>query len=273
MIFICSSEKDITTNEVVRHLRINKKNFFRLNGDTDKITSIDIEGDNVVIEINNHTIISNPSFFWYRRGKLNFDQNINTFPAENISIIDFLYKKIAQHSLNEYDDNFINKLKVLEYAKECDIRIPNYIITSSKKDLITFMNKIDECCTKPLNTLPQFQYDNIDYEVFTNKLTISDIKHIPDKFQPSMVQEYIAKQFEVRTFLLGKKTYSVAIFSQGNKKTEIDFRQYDRNTPNRVVPFFLPKEYEKKIIRLSKKLNIHSGSIDTIYSTKNEFVF
>lgn len=43
MIFICSSEKDITTNEVVRYLRINNKEFFRLNVETDKITSINIE--------------------------------------------------------------------------------------------------------------------------------------------------------------------------------------------------------------------------------------
>lgn len=35
MVVICTSEKDITTSEVIKHLRLNEVSFFRINIETD----------------------------------------------------------------------------------------------------------------------------------------------------------------------------------------------------------------------------------------------
>lgn len=39
----------------------------------------------------------------------------------------------------------------------------------------------------------------------------------------------------------------MAIFSQNDDQTKVDFRNYNINKPNRNVPFMLPNELESKI--------------------------
>lgn len=69
------------------------------------------------------------------------------------------------------------------------------------------------------------------------------------------------------------KFYSMAIFSQNDNQTSVDFRNYNYNKPNRKVPFQLPMEIEKKLDILMKKLDFNSGSIDMIVTVENEYVF
>jgi glutathione synthase/RimK-type ligase-like ATP-grasp enzyme len=67
----------------------------------------------------------------------------------------------------------------------------------------------------------------------------------------------------------------MAIFSQMDSKSRLDFRDVDVNGshPNRMVPFTLPKNIRLKIDRLMKKLKLESGSIDMIVSPDNEYFF
>lgn len=74
----------------------------------------------------------------------------------------------------------------------------------------------------------------------TQELTPEIIKTLPRIFNPIMVQRKIEKKYELRVFYLDEKFYSSVIFSQSNKKTMIDFRNYDNENPNRVCPFSLP---------------------------------
>ncbi len=48
---------------------------------------------------------------------------------------------------------------------------------------------------------------------------------------PSLVQKKIIKEFEVRSFLLDGEFYSMAIFSQRDKKTAVDYRNYNHSRP------------------------------------------
>ncbi|MBK7690075.1 MAG: hypothetical protein IPJ31_02800 [Bacteroidetes bacterium] len=82
-----------------------------------------------------------------------------------------------------------------------------------------------------------------------------------------------SKKIEIRTFFLLGKFYSMAIFSQQNEKTKIDFRHYDFERPNRTVPFKLPVVIEKRIERLMRKLKLSSGSLDIIYTLDGEYIF
>lgn len=65
----------------------------------------------------------------------------------------------------------------------------------------------------------------------------------------------------------------MTIFSQKNKKTQVDFRNYDHSCPNRNVPFKIPTWYEKKLLSLYKQLNLKSGSADIIVTPDDQFVF
>ena len=65
----------------------------------------------------------------------------------------------------------------------------------------------------------------------------------------------------------------MVIYSQNNKNTEADFRNYDLVRPNRTVPYQLPEEIELGLDALMKELNFNTGSIDLILTAKGEYIF
>jgi glutathione synthase/RimK-type ligase-like ATP-grasp enzyme len=65
----------------------------------------------------------------------------------------------------------------------------------------------------------------------------------------------------------------MAILSQNDEQTKIDFRHYNAQKPNRNVPYLLPEEISIKIDRLMKKLRLKTGSVDMIVTGADEFFF
>lgn len=65
----------------------------------------------------------------------------------------------------------------------------------------------------------------------------------------------------------------MAIFSQNNKKTDIDYRNYDKDRPNRCIPFNLPEEIKEKLIQFLNYTYYNTGSFDLIVSDENEYYF
>ncbi len=92
-------------------------------------------------------------------------------------------------------------------------------------------------------------------------------------FFPSLIQEKIDKLFELRIFYLHGDFFSMAIFSQNDKKTNTDFRKYNHDKPNRQVPFSIPKSVSDKLTLLMQKLKLNSGSIDMVVTKNYEYVF
>lgn len=90
---------------------------------------------------------------------------------------------------------------------------------------------------------------------------------------PTLIQEEIKKQFEIRVFYLRSRCYSIAMFTQTNETTKTDYRNYNFTAPVRSVPFNLPRSLDIKVKQLMKEINLNSGSIDFIYSSNNEFIF
>lgn len=71
---------------------------------------------------------------------------------------------------------------------------------------------------------------------------------------------------------LCEKFYSMAIFSQNDEKTSLDYRNYNMEKPNRNIPFQLPLNIEKNLKLLMKEKNLNTGSLDLIYSRDGEFI-
>lgn len=70
-----------------------------------------------------------------------------------------------------------------------------------------------------------------------------------------------------------KKFYSMVIFSQNNEKTKVDFRNYDREKPNKVGPYKLPKNIESKLIKLMETIGLNTGSIDLVKGLDGDYYF
>ena len=65
----------------------------------------------------------------------------------------------------------------------------------------------------------------------------------------------------------------MAIFSQNDKKTTLDYRNYNDEKPNRNVPVIIPKKIENKIFKMIKQLKLRTCSIDFIVSKNNKYFF
>lgn len=109
---------------------------------------------------------------------------------------------------------------------------------------------------------------------YTTYAEIVERKNIHIKeFSPSLLQEYIDKDYEVRSFYLKGAIYSMAILSQANSNTAIDFRKYDVVRPNRYVPYKLPDVLEKKMKTIMDLLKLVCGSFDIVKSTGGSYYF
>jgi len=294
MILILSKENfEASTEQVSEWLSFFGAKYHRINGDTCLLNSkfiykIDnsFEEENSMAEI----IPNGVTFVWYRRYFDNnyFDEIINSvkklIPNSQLSIL-HEYLKLEKSSLDRlilnkiknipslssHGTSFINKIECLEFAKSLEINIPATLISNSKIEINNFAKKQNVI----VKNIKDVFAVNTKFVRFSSKTVVPSRKQlnkIDDKIFPSLLQEKIEKLFEIRAFYLDNKFYSMAIFSQANEKTEIDFRNYDMNYPNRTVPYKLPKGLEVKLKLLLKKFKLKTASIDLIMA-KNGIIY
>lgn len=191
---------------------------------------------------------------------------------------DFVFNAL-QHCpkvLGHWRENFENKLTVLQVASTVGLSIPDTGVINSKIQLQEKYHKNEaNIITKALKYAPPLNSPQMKKPItsFTSALSADTIDAYPKHFFWSLVQKKIPKRFEIRVFYLDGSCYAMAIFSQENKRTSIDFRNYDWNRPNRCVPYQLPNEIEQKLKKLMQHLKLNTGSIDLIYSTSGAYVF
>ncbi len=168
----------------------------------------------------------------------------------------------------------VSKIEVLNTAIALSIDIPETYVVNSKKRLIELFEKYEQrIIVKSIGDLSQIRKNDQYYIPLTTRISEKDISSFPDYFFPSLVQNEIKKDFEIRSFYLEGKFYSSAIFSQLDNQTAVDFRNYNYERPNRVVPFLLPKKIENKLNRLCRMLNINTGSMDLIKGLDGKYYF
>lgn len=290
MIILFSESDDSSTTEVMKWLRsFNVKNLRRINEDeqtfqyalklySEKTTEVVLFLNKEYIPLHDITMI------WFRRAHYNaikknikyevdafseFKENLRYFLIKENNILrEVLWERInkIQRIGNPIFQN-LNKIIVLEEAKLLGIKIPNTYINHEKE----FINEV--CITKALSDGPNWNAKDYMLNFKTYLLDNEKYLNINEHFFPTLIQEKIDKLFEIRTFYLKGNFYSMAIFSQENEKTKIDFRNYDKFNPNRNVPFKLPVLEEKKLEKLMKKMDLNTGSIDIIYSKNHEYIF
>lgn len=294
MIWIQSNNEDFSTNYVIDWLYFFDAKWIRTNEESISFKELSIMNNQKDLEfsplpLKGQTVkLENLSSYWYRRGSVNLGIKIEGVEPSYRDYINYLsregyyYKQYIYDCLNNirhinsFYDNDLNKLTVTNFAQSIDLKIPDTHIITSKNQLLHLLNG-KEVITKSLLVSSVWREDKKVESWGTVKVEkekiMENLELIPDHFFPSLVQECIEKKFEIRTFYLDDQFYSSAIFSQNDPQTKIDFRNYNYQKPNRVVPFKLPESIEKQLYELSKRININSGSIDLIYGTDNKFYF
>lgn len=182
----------------------------------------------------------------------------------------FIFSRLADKYWFGY--KYVNKVVALLYAQALGIDYPDSIVTRKKDDLIQFISAHSKVITKTISNPVFLDENNSSFGMYTTRLTLHDIKQYPNTFFPMYVQEQIPKEYEIRSFYIDGSFYSAAILSQNDDQTKLDFRRYNHTKPNRVVPYHLPSEIERKLTELMNRLNLLTGSLDLIYY-QNKYYF
>src|SRR5699024_10589751 len=192
-------------------------------------------------------------------------------------VLEFLEQQWKKDKLllgSYMEESLNNKILNLSVAIEVGLNIPETLVTNQKTDLLGFYDKNAPIITKCIVAEPRLHSENFFYQTpGTFVVDKSEIESLSDNFAPSLFQKYIEKKYEVRVFVTGNTFFSMAIFSQNDEQTKIDFRNYNREKPNRNIPFELPKKIKDKIRLFLIQKQMNQGSIDFIVTPENEFVF
>ncbi|WP_406825804.1 grasp-with-spasm system ATP-grasp peptide maturase [Pedobacter sp. KACC 23697] len=274
MILIFSINNDYSTSAVISWLiRLNKP-FIRINEDT-LVELLWLNALDFAIMVNGETVLgSQITKLWYRRGGLDLfakfknDLIKNYLRTEHTALIEYFYHRLDKiPSVNKFRNSDINKLYLMDLCQQCGILAPQYLVTGCKKELTNFFEQHKHIISKPISTPFSLQDDEgFSHMAYTSMVNREDIDALPEQFVPTFFQCAISKAYEIRAFYLNGKFYAMAIFSQNNSNTSVDFRNYDREKPNRVAPFTFEKTYELKLKKMFDAYGLNCASFDVIYA-------
>jgi len=288
MILIISEPRDLSTNDVIDWLVYYGYKCIRFNKNTPlRVKKITIHPVQILLEVDGHMELdlAKVDAIWYRRGWLDFSGYFSFFKeilkkhpvggvykhlqSELNTLNDFIQFYIeSKKKIGSMNRVHLNKLQALYFAIESGLEVPDTTIIDSKHSLELLLQS-NEIITKSIqyNLSPNFESP---YFFLTNEVSETDDR---ESFFPTLFQSKIEKKYELRVFFLSGKVYTVAIFSQNDTKTSIDYRNYNFEKPNRFVRFNLPKDIADKIIVFMDKVQLDTGSIDMIVSSDGKYYF
>ncbi|MDR6487276.1 ATP-GRASP peptide maturase of grasp-with-spasm system [Chryseobacterium vietnamense] len=293
MIVIFSMKDDYSTLKVCKWIEKLGYEFIRINKDDRCVLkSLHLNKNEAIIEINGEASVNlkDVTAVWYRRGgfihtlknEIYFNDNeilkdssfrINKImDDEYYDLAIFLQREFEKDkSIGSYFNSKLNKLNVLTLANSVGLHIPETFVLNNAVQVESLIQE-NNLITKALSDGLYYFSKKHAYYTYTEKV---NKKHLSDKkeFAPSLFQIQIKKKFEIRSFFLNGSFYSMAIFSQKNTRTAIDYRKYDREVPNRNIRFKLPNEIEQKLIKLFDLLRLNTGSVDIIVDQDGNYVF
>jgi ATP-GRASP peptide maturase of grasp-with-spasm system len=269
-------------NHGERVIQVDEKNPIKFSNFT-----INNETEKLRLDYKNEVFCSTTiKSIWFRRGYFNrtepiqgersieldfINYNIN---QEQQSLLDIIYSHFRKTCLTVSDPRSyqVNKIETLRHAKECGLKIPSTLISKSKSDVLEFT--LDKAIiTKGIQEVFEMNWQSKVYCNQTERVSLNELDSMQDFFFPSLFQDEIIKQFEIRTFYFCGLFYNMAIFSQNDETTQVDFRNYNDEKPNRMLPIQLPSNIEQKLSKLMKKMCLETGSLDLIFSIDGSYTF
>ena len=302
MILILSQGTDEDTTELVMdwleyfgvaHVRLNGSDI-----DSDHAISLTFEADHMTFLTEDETLSLAPQdvrAVWFRRWQQHWQHEMTDsfFALESLDQDKPLHLRVVNQLNREFQKlsgilfdlmssaNWLshpsqavpNKLRVLQEATRAGLETPATIVTSYKQPVQRFAEQHGSLITKAIGEAGVFPVNGQNVVAYTAELMRDDIESMPDRFFPSLFQEQIHKEYEIRVFYLEGKCYSMAILSQRDQQTKVDFRQYNHSKPNRSVPYRLPLDVLEGITHLMSRLELETGSLDLIRTPDGRHVF
>ncbi len=295
-ILIITSSVDISVNEVCKELDKLGSKYFRLN--IDEIifgSNFSFKKNDKIWEyffkISGNTIQNDTFNVVWQIGTIEL---FTMFEKKMNNVIDiefskrFIKEEYRQFLLSFYilnrNKRWVNgyqnvisanqKMPNLVLASDLGLRTPKTIITNNSDEAEKFCSENNwNVIVKPFKFI-EFENRNNLYYAFANKINETEFHKFKNNIAlaPTMLQEYIEKDIELRVTIIGDKVFAVAINSQTNDISKNDWRIID---PSKIEhsEFTLPKEIEEKLILFNQFYGLDYSGIDLIIDKQGDFVF
>jgi glutathione synthase/RimK-type ligase-like ATP-grasp enzyme len=166
-----------------------------------------------------------------------------------------------------------NKLDQIKFALERGIYVPDTIVTTDPSDLRDFYEKHKGNICFKLQRGAVIRTPEGDKVVYTNKVTREQMKNASlVSSHPSLFQEYIDKEFEIRVITTDKTATGIAIHSQDSEISKVDYRRYDLENV-KYNHTKLPHNVRNFCSSMLKHYGLHFGAFDFIYSKEGKYFF
>lgn len=294
MILIFSNSGDPSTLDVMRWIdHLSGAKVVRINADEAYHVELTLSDDDFSLRVNDDAFrLADVSSAWLRKGGFWFK---GLFPAvtapgrpaltrhlsqrlerESRTLRDHFHYLLRKRCavLGSADGSSPNKLVVLERARELGLRTPPFSVSNLRSHAQGLLASDGDYVTKAMSD-GLYLFDTTEsrtgYFTYTEALGPDSLEGVGERMAPSFFQRYVDKAFELRIFFLDDEFRAGAIFSQSDEQTRVDYRKYNNERPNRVVPFQLPPEIEERLSALARALDLNTGSFDMIVDTRGEY--
>ncbi len=163
----------------------------------------------------------------------------------------------------------------LMIAAKLGFGVPRTLITNDPKRAKEFVQGLDGAAViKPLRYGVVRETDEYEEVIFANPVREADVRDGMETVAlcPCLLQEYIAKDVEIRVTVVGKEVFAAEIHSQ-----EVPGAQHDwRRTAASDIPHLrhnLPAPIAERCVGLVRQMGLNFGAIDLIRTPEGRYVF
>ena len=211
--------------------------------------------------------------YQHLQGQIDIDLGI-LLREEVATITRYLYTFLSMHSpyfLGNPSWHGTNKLVELKMAQEVGLNTPLMLVTTQKQDVVALVDRVGSIISKSLYNSRVIHPWDRSYEMYTHLVTREDLSALPDNFAPSLIQEAVAKEYDIRTFFLDGELFSMAIVPDPSTE-EVDFRRLETEQM-KLLPIQLGDTISAKIRSFMERMGLKVGSLDLIKSTDGTIYF
>ena len=238
------------------------------------------------IIINGQSVKDSITTIWHRRflgaanamvfsaggntDQLNFE--IRTELHDLVGYLELLFRHKTW--LTAFQGIKVNKLAVMDLASQSGLRVPHTRVINNRAEALAFYHELHgQLISKPIaDVRGSYQQGDSTYVVLTKALDAPDITGLPEYFFPSLFQEKVAVDFEIRVFYLAGRFFATGMLFSGAERN-VDKKLDSTSEQIHYVPYQLPAAVEQQLTQLMHTLELNTGCIDLLRTQEGEYVF
>ena len=168
-----------------------------------------------------------------------------------------------------------HKIEQLSTARRLGFIVPETLVTQNPSEASSFFDRLNgEMIVKPMARGYLDRPDGVDSLVYTNRVCAEHLEWLNDLPScPTLFQQYIAKQTDVRITVVDHDVHAVKLFAQdadGSQRCDIRRNNMDDVTYQAVE---LPVEVETGIRALMEHYRLRFAAIDMVVGTDGTWYF